>query len=123
MNGKIILIIALVVLVTLIMITSSNAHGWYPNYCCHEGDCIHARDGDVSTNEYGFVVHAGATNNKGQTLVSDHIVPWGDKRIKGFPPEAYDPKWGKNNGGIHICIFRTQLGNEGVRCIFADPRT
>lgn len=120
------LLVALMAL--LLWLGKADAHSWYPNSCCHSGDCRHALPGEVVFTDRGIVVRAGTTSPKGQTLEHDILVPFGDPRIKRFPPEAYNESWGPNDGGIHICIYsyRTFYNNkgtlnEGVRCIFMDP--
>ena len=93
----------------------AQAHDWYPEDCCHGAECQHAPPGSYTAPDKGILVHRGLVNPAGNELLSNIFIPYGDVRIKQFPPEAYDPKYANQPSGIHLC---TNVGI--VRCIFID---
>lgn len=91
------------------------AHDWYPKNCCHGNECQHAPLNSYTVTDEGIIVHNGVINPAGQKLTKDILIPFGDAKIKQFPPEAYASKYSNQPSGIHICT------NTGlVRCIFID---
>ena len=104
------------IIIALGMLSESvEAHDWYPDNCCHGGDCQHAQPGMVEATDKGYLVRKGIVNPRGSVLLRDTLVPYGDPRIKFFPPEAYHPKWNGSPSGMHVCTYP-----EGVRCIYTD---
>jgi len=94
----------------------AEAHDWYPDECCHAGDCQHAPSGAVQRVAGGYLVKRGLVSPKGSVLARDVFIPYLSDAIRPFPPAAYLEKWGIHDGDLHICSTAT-----AAPCLYREP--